>query len=523
MRTRSSPSCGTCWATRATPPTPAAASRSSCAARRARRCSRSRIPARGSPPRTCRASSTRSSPPRPAAPGWASPSSTAWSRGTEAASRCGASRAAAAPSRCPSRWSQTRNRCAPRARGRVTAMARLLVVDDKDSIRTMLDMRLTAEGHAVEQAENVATADRALSSGDFDVVITDLRMGKGGDGLDVLRKVKERQAQTEVIVMTAFGSEEVRERALELGALCYLEKSPRLASEVVPLVKRALEKRDLALRGKSLAEDNQLLRERLEARARLGEMVGRSAPMQSVFELVDKVAAARTTVLITGESGVGKELVARAVHARSPRAQEPFVPVNCGAIPEGLIESELFGHVRGAFTGAQTDKAGLFQTAEGGTLFLDEIAELPTTLQVKLLRRFGAEHRRPDVRLSREARRRLDEYGFPGNVRELENLIERAVALSNGEEVTVDALPAPLRGTRSLPADGPLPENFSLEAHLAGIEHELIDRALAEARGIKKDAAARLGLTFRQFRHRLKKLSGEDNGADPEGDDQDAT
>src|SRR5262249_44954280 len=154
----------------------------------------------------------------------------------------------------------------------------------------------------------------------------------------------------------AFGSEEVRERALELGALCYLEKSPRLAAEVVPLVKRALEKRQLALRGKSLAEDNKLLREQLDARARLGEMVGRSASMQSVFELVEKVAAARTTVLITGESGVGKELVARAVHERSQRAAEPFVPVNCGAIPEGLIESELFGHVKGAFTGAQGDK-----------------------------------------------------------------------------------------------------------------------------------------------------------------------
>src|SRR5712691_10315391 len=194
-------------------------------------------------------------------------------------------------------------------------MARLLVVDDKDSIRTMLDMRLTAEGHAVEQAENLASADRALSGGDFDVVITDLRMGKGGGGLDVLRKVKERQAQTEVIVMTAFGSDEVRERALELGALCYLEKSPRLASEVVPLVKRALEKRDLAARGRSLAEDNQLLREQLERRARLGDMVGRSAAMQGVFELVDKVAAPRTTVLITGESGVGKELVAHAALA----------------------------------------------------------------------------------------------------------------------------------------------------------------------------------------------------------------
>src|SRR6266849_3608782 len=284
-------------------------------------------------------------------------------------------------------------------------------------------------------------------------------------------------------------------------------------------------------------------------------MVGRSAAMQGVFELVDKVAAGRTTVLITGESGVGKELVARAVHAKSPRAQQPFIPVNCGAIPEGLIERELFGHVKGAFTGAQSDKAGLFQTAEGGTLFLDEIAELPTPLQVKLLRaiqdrrirqvggtedvevdvrivaatnrdlpaevragrfredlyyrlnvvqirvpplrdrredillladhflrRFGAEHRRPELRLSREARRRLDEYGFPGNVRELENLIERAVALSDGDEVTLDALPAPLRGAPSLAPDGPLPPGFSLEAHLAGIERELIDRALAEAR-----------------------------------------
>ena len=473
-------------------------------------------------------------------------------------------------------------------------MARLLVVDDKDSIRTMLEMRLTADGHAVVQAENLASAEHALGDGEFDVVITDLRMGRGGDGLDVLRKVKERQPQTEVIVMTAFGSDEVRARALELGALCYLEKSPRLAAEVVPLVRRALEKRELAMRGNSLAEANQLLREQLEARTRLGEMVGRSTAMQGVFQLIEKVAAARTTVLITGESGVGKELVARAVHARSPRGQGPFVPVNCGAIPEGLIESELFGHVKGAFTGAASDKRGLFQTAEGGTLFLDEIAELPTSLQVKLLRaiqdrrirpvgatedlevdarivaatnrdlpaevragrfredlyyrlnvvqirvpplrerradilpladhflrRFGAEHQRPSLRLSREARRRLDEYDFPGNVRELENLIERAVALSSGDEVTLDALPAPLRGAPALTPDGPLPPGFSMEAHLAAIERQLIDRALSEARGVKKDAVAKLGLTFRQFRHRLKKLSGEAETADEAGDDGD--
>src|SRR3989475_667704 len=468
-------------------------------------------------------------------------------------------------------------------------MARLLVVDDEQSMRVMLEARLAKAGHAVEVAPDFPGVERALADFEFDVVITDLRMRTGQDGLKVLRKVKDAQGETEVILMTAFGSDDLRRQALELGAYGYVEKSPTLASEVIALVKAAVHKRELARRGRILAQDNELLREQLPAGGRFESMVARSSAMHQVFEVVEKVAVARTTVLITGESGVGKELVARAVHGKSPRAQAPFVPVNCGAIPEGLIESELFGHVKGAFTGAGADKEGLFQAAQGGTLFLDEIGELPIALQVKLLRaiqarriravggtddvevdvrivaatnrdlpaevragrfredlfyrlnvvqirvpplrerredillladhflrRFGAEHRRPDVRLSREARRRLDEYGFPGNVRELENLIERAVALSNGEEVTVDALPAPLRGTRSLPPDGPLPENFSLEAHLAGIERELIDRALAEARGIKKDAAARLGLTFRQFRHRLKKLSGEVNGADPE-------
>src|SRR2546422_2108362 len=415
-------------------------------------------------------------------------------------------------------------------------MARLLVVDDEQSMRVMLEARFAKAGHAVEVAPDFPGVERALADFEFDVVITDLRMRTGQDGLKVLRKVKDAQGETEVILMTAFGSDDLRRQALELGAYGYVEKSPTLASEVIALVKAAVHKRELARRGRILAQDNELLREQLSARGRFESMVARSSAMHQVFEVVEKVAVARTTVLITGESGVGKELVARAVHARSPRASAPFVPVNCGAIPEGLIESELFGHVKGAFTGAQTDKDGLFQTAEGGTLFLDEIAELPTPLQVKLLRaiqdrrirsvggtddvevdvrivaatnrdlpaevragrvredlfyrlnvvqirvpplrerredillladhflrRFAAEHRRPELRMSREARRRLDEYGFPGNVRELENLIERAVALSNGDEMTLDALPAPLRGTPSLPTDGPLPPGFSME------------------------------------------------------------
>jgi two-component system response regulator PilR (NtrC family) len=473
-------------------------------------------------------------------------------------------------------------------------MARLRVVDDEQSMRVMLEARLSKGGHTVELAGDVAGVDRALSASEFDVVITDLRMRGGSDGLDVVRKVKAGQAEAEVILMTAFGSDDVRRQALELGAYGYVEKSPTLASELIALVKAAVQKRELARRGRMLAQDNELLREQLSARGRFESMVARSGAMHQVFEVVEKVAAARTTVLITGESGVGKELVARAVHARSPRAQGPFVPVNCGAIPEGLIESELFGHAKGAFTGAQGAKQGLFQAAQDGTLFLDEIGELPVSLQVKLLRaiqerriravgetedvdldvrlvaatnrdlaaevragkfredlyyrlnvvqirvpplrerredvlpladhflrRFAAEHARPVPRLSADAKRRLSEYWFPGNVRELENLIERAVALSNGDEVTVDALPAVLRGTgaHALSPEGPLPEGFSLEAYLAQIERELIDRALSEAGGVKKDASAKLGLTFRQFRHRVKKLSGqpEDDSDDSEG------
>src|SRR5437016_655345 len=373
-------------------------------------------------------------------------------------------------------------------------MARLLVVDDEQSMRVMLEARLAKAGHAVEVAPDFPGVERALADFEFDVVITDLRMRTGQDGLKVLRKVKDAQGEAEVI-------------------------------------------------------------------------------------------------LITGESGVGKELVARAVHARSPRASAPFVPVNCGAIPEGLIETELFGHAKGAFTGAQGAKQGLFHAAQDGTLFLDEIGELPVSLQVKLLRaiqerrirpvgdtadvdvdvrlvaatnrdlaaevragrfredlyyrlnvvqvrvpplrerredvlpladhflrRFAAEHGRTVPGLSADAKRRLSEYWFPGNVRELENLIERAVALSDGNEVTVDALPPVLRGNgaHALSPEGPLPAGFALEEYLARIERELIDRALTEAAGVKKDAAARLGLTFRQFRHRVKKLSGQ-----PEDDSDD--
>jgi len=460
-------------------------------------------------------------------------------------------------------------------------MARLLIVDDERSMREYLEILFSEEGHDVAVAEDAAAALRALEAREHEVVITDLMLGRGS-GLDLLKTIKQKRPATEVIVMTAFSTTEAAIQAMKLGAYDYVTK-PVKNTELTVLVEKALEK-------SSLARDNELLRQELSGRGRLDRMVGRSKAMQEVFALVEKVAPSRATVLITGESGTGKELVARAVHARSPRGQGPFVPVNCGAIPEGLIESELFGHVRGAFTGAQEARQGLFNAAHGGTLFLDEIGELPPQLQVKLLRaiqerriravgatddvevdarvvaatnldltaqvqagkfredlyyrlnviqirvpplrerredvlllaehflrRFAAEHGRGPLSLSREARRLLDEYSFPGNVRELENLIERAVTLSDGPEVTSFALPAPLRGARlQLPTEGPLPEGFSIEGYLDGRERELIDRALAQANGVKKDAAALLGLTFRQFRHRYKKLSGEVGPDEPD-------
>jgi two-component system response regulator PilR (NtrC family) len=462
-------------------------------------------------------------------------------------------------------------------------MARLLVVDDERSLREVLDVYFTDLGHEVDTAPDVDRGVALFREKRAEVVITDLRLGKGS-GIDLLRKVKAIEPSAEVIVMTAYATADAGLEAAALGAYDFVTKTAHLTGELKLRVNGALEK----LR---LARDNRLLRERLEGRT--DGLLGRSPAMRALDQMIDRVAPARTTVLVTGESGTGKELVARAVHQRSPRSGATFVPVNCGAIPEGLIESELFGHVKGAFTGAHGAREGLFQAASGGSLFLDEVGELPLALQVKLLRaiqdrrvrsvgadedeevdvrliaatnrdlaaevaagrfredlyyrlnviqlrvpplrerredvvllaehflrRFEAEHGRSHLDLSREAKRRLDEYDFPGNVRELENLIERAVTLSDGPEVTLDALPAPLRPAQpALVADGPLPQAFSLEAHLAGIEQQLIDRALQQAGGVKKNAAALLGLTFRQFRHRLKRLEGGDK---PDDDDAEA-
>ncbi|MDB4968828.1 MAG: two component, sigma54 specific, transcriptional regulator, Fis family [Myxococcales bacterium] len=454
-------------------------------------------------------------------------------------------------------------------------------------MREFLRIALTRAGHEVTVVDSPSTAASEYTARDFDVVITDLKMA-GGSGLDVLDGVKSARAHTQVVVVTAFATPETAIAAMKRGAYDYLTK-PFKVDEIGVVVERALEKR-------ALLRDNVELRAELQGRFRLDRLVGKSPPMQRMFELVRRVAPAKTSVLIAGESGTGKELVARALHHLSPRADRPFVAVNCGAIPDALLESELFGHVRGAFTGAHADKPGLFSAADGGTLLLDEIGELSPQMQVKLLRvlqerkvkRVGgvtedevdvrvvtATNRDLDAEVERGAFRRdlfyrlnvievqlpplrtrredvpllvdhfirkhaaamgrtltgidpdalaaLVDYDFPGNVRELENLIERAATLEPTDRITRASLP-PLTtrvarthsGGEGFPDDG-----VDLERIVADVERDLIARALERAKGVRKTAAKLLGISFRSLRYRLAKL-GLDAGADAD-DDKDNT
>jgi DNA-binding NtrC family response regulator len=256
-------------------------------------------------------------------------------------------------------------------------MAQLLVVDDEASARSTLALLLRKRGHRVVEADGVASAAKRLAEEVFDLVVTDLRM-PDGDGLDVLRAAKAHAPTTEVILLTAYAEWKSAKDAIQLGALDYFEKG----QEPDELFHRI----DKALTGGALRRENENLRAQLRERFGLPGLIAQSPTMQTVLDLVGHVAPTDATVLIQGESGTGKEVIAKAIHHASARAARPFVAVNCGAVPETLLESELFGYVRGAFTGAAINKLGLFEEADGGTLFLDEIAEMPGVLQVKLLR-----------------------------------------------------------------------------------------------------------------------------------------
>ncbi len=457
----------------------------------------------------------------------------------------------------------------------------ILVVDDERSMRDFLRIALSRPGHQVTLADGPESAAAAIAATEFDVVVTDLRM-QGGTGLDVLDAARERNPDTQVIVVTAFATPETAIAAMKRGAYDYLTK-PFKVEEVIVVVERALEKR-------TLLRDNVELRAELQGRFRLDRLVGKSTSMQRLFELVKKVAPAKTSVLLSGESGTGKELVARALHHLSPRVSGPFIAVNCGAIPETLLESELFGHVKGAFTGAVSERDGLFAAAEGGTLFLDEIGELSTAMQVRLLRVLqerkvkkvgGTQEEEFDVRVVTATNRDLEaevergafrrdlfyrlnviqltlpplrarrddipllvehflkkhaasinravfginpdamaalcDYDYPGNVRELENLIERAVTLETGGRVTRESLPslAPRKKTEPAAPDDFPTDGVDLERLVSEFERGLIDKALAKSGGVRKEAAKLLNISFRSLRYRLAKLGVVD---DPESE-----
>ncbi|MEM1417356.1 MAG: sigma-54 dependent transcriptional regulator, partial [Myxococcota bacterium] len=446
---------------------------------------------------------------------------------------------------------------------------RVLVVDDERGLREMLRVLLGRAGLDVTVAESVKASLARLQEAPkpYDAVVTDLLM-PDGSGMDVLRGARSRSPETQVVLITAYAATERAVEAMRDGAYDFLEK-PFKNDVLLATLEKALEKRRL------LGENRQL-----RSRA-TRPLIGVSPAMDDLRRLIGRAAKAPSSVLVTGESGTGKELVARALHDESPRWEKPFVVVNCGALPEALMESELFGHARGAFTGAGGAKEGLFRAADGGTLFLDEVGELPLALQVKLLRVLqerkvrpvGGERERPvDVRVvaatnrdleaevserrfredlfyrlnvirlelpalrerpeditplaahllakhaslqgrgamrfSEEAVASLAARQFPGNVRELENVVERAVALSEGLEIgTEDLRMRPGKTDEAAPlADaGALPEGFDLDDHLAGVERRILHRALAQTDGNRTQAARLLGMSFRSFRYRLAK------------------
>jgi two-component system response regulator PilR (NtrC family) len=467
-------------------------------------------------------------------------------------------------------------------------MANILVVDDEHSMREFLEIMLHKEGYQVATAAGGGEAINILKKKDFDLVITDIRM-KETDGLQVLKKCKELHPNTVVIMISAYASTATAVEAMKWGAYDYLPK-PFKVKEIKTVIQDAL------VTAQSHESQEKAAADTASATHYHG-IVGESPELRKILELIPRIAAATSNVLITGESGTGKELIAKAIHRESPRKDKPFVVVNCGSVPETLIESELFGHKKGSFTGATATRSGLFEAAHQGTLFLDEMAELPPPVQVKLLRAVqektfkmvgGSEEISVDVRiisatnrdLEREVmdgmfredlyyrlnvinihmpplRERPDEipllaqhflekysdqmgkdirkisayaldllksYNFPGNIRELENIIERSVALEASNIVLPDSLTLSSfkqtqvqSKTESVALTMPQ-EGIDLDNVLGQLEKDLLEQALERTRGAKQKAAELLGISFRSFRYRLAKygLGGDDDVTEEE-------
>ena len=451
-------------------------------------------------------------------------------------------------------------------------MYSILVADDEKGIREFLEIALTKEGYEVTLASNGAEAISLCEKRKFDIILADIKMPQG-DGYTILRKVKKLHPDTIVIMITAYGSLESAIEAMKEGAFDYISK-PFDVNDVKTLIQSALTKRDF--KSETLGKRSLVEKERFD------NIISKSPEMHKIFALIPRASSAKSNVLIIGESGTGKELVARAIHQHSNRKNNPFVTINCGGIPENLLESELFGYKKGSFTGALANKIGLFEAASGGTIFLDEISDLPLLLQVKLLRvvqdkvftpigdtkeinvdtriisatnqdleqnviarKFREDlyyrlnviriripplrERKMDIPLlaqyfldkySREMGKEIQQissyvldslqnYHFPGNVRELENIIERSVALETSNIILPESLALAthkLGEKKSGVIDMDLPaEGVDLDEIINNLEKNLLLKALEETQGKKKKAADLLNISFRSFRYRLEK------------------
>jgi two-component system response regulator PilR (NtrC family) len=451
----------------------------------------------------------------------------------------------------------------------VKTKGKILVMDDEPGLREFLEIMLKKQGYDVETASDGIEGLERLKGSTFDLIIVDIQMPRM-NGIEFLREVKRNVFDIPVIMITAFASHETAIEAMKLGAYDYITK-PFKIDEIKLVIAKALDK-------KKLESENRRLKRELEEKYGFGNIIGKSEPIKKVFDMIKRVSELNVNVLITGESGTGKELVARAIHYTGNRREHPFVPVNCGAIPENLMESELFGYKRGAFTGAVKDKIGLFEEADKGSIFLDEIGDLPLHMQVKLLRVIEDKSLRPlggtesvpiDVRIiaatnrnlmdevaknrfredlfyrlnvivihlpplrerkedisplvlhfinkySKEMKKEiegispralevLENYNYPGNVRELENIIARCVALETSNVISLETLPQHVIGTETIDFDPSLSTSVNLDSIMDNLEKRLIDRALSNTGGNKTEAAKLLGITPRSLRYRLAK------------------
>ena len=446
----------------------------------------------------------------------------------------------------------------------MTTPAEIVIVEDEQNIRTALATMLEKRGYRARTAANGEDALAILEESPADLVVTDLRMS-GMGGMEFLRRVKGKYPEIELVVMTAYGSVETAVEAMRLGAYDYVTK-PIDRDRFQVIVGKALERH-------FLAAENRRLRDRLDTRSRLQTLIGDSAAMHEIYNLIEMVASSDAAVLLMGESGTGKELAAKAIHQKSSRANGPFVSVNCGALPENLLESELFGYERGAFTGAMNTKAGRFELADGGTLFLDEVGELSLKSQVDFLRvletkefrrlggtklikvdtriiaatnrnleeavkeerfredlyyrlnvvplklpplrdraddvallaepflrEFTAQHQREPKEISRDALRLLRLYSWPGNIRQLRNVIERCVVTVREKVIRPEHLPDEIQVSK----EGVRTMLVTLGSSLEDIEKAVITRTLAEVTNHREKAAAVLGISLRALQYKIK-------------------